>query len=759
MKKFYTGLIISLITFTLHAQQEANTGIASNTMDEIQNCDTEIEINTIYYGLQTITVDSVAPDTAWLRDCTRGGGVETYNMNYNFLWQNAQLINLYDNVPGASDAHFATEKVYDFYLNKYGLNSYDGNGAKMVTYINFGPSFMTGSLFNGIATSIGSGAQPLIDLIGHEFTHGVHGYAGGKYPSGKPAASSKSYDANETGALSESYCDIMGTAAEYWAVPGTFSWLFGTTDPTKYDMSDPNGSLSPVGTHYPDTYEGNYWLFDGSWTAIVHTNAAVQDYCFYLLSDGGTGTNDYGDDYNVVGIGIDHASDIFYRALTVYMSTTAQFIDSRQFTIQAAIDLFGDCSNEVEQLIHAWYAVGVGPDTYTRDLALKTVVSPVNDCDLNDEVTVELEVVYNYSGCTDMIPAGTPIEMSYQWDSDTPVVETWVLDEDFNEGETWSYSFATPINIPEIAVAYELSVWINYDQDAIVVNNSLEAYPVERKYDYDGNIMDFELGGFTNINTFYTKSGIWARAEIDTAAKHTGDNGFLMGSSIFNPNTLPEDPALNFETKPELISQLCFCVDATEWEHVTVNFDLKQTHSGMYMFLYGNDSTEFLSSMRMLVNGEQFGEQFHPDTYTDDPWVTHTFSLDQWAGTYFEFCFQSKNYVNDEGDNTPIFAWDTDGDNTYLDNILFADEIFTGVPEDKTNDFAIYPNPANDKVFISHENGSSITEVNIYNQVGQQLLHIYNPGNPLDISTLENGIYIIEIISNQSASREKLIVR
>ncbi len=748
MKTLYTALLISAFSTTLFAQQEVVNAKISNSGDGIQNCDTPVEVNTLYYGTQTIIVDSVAPDTAWLMDCTRGGGIETHNMNSGFSWDNAQLINLYDNVPGATDAQWATEQVYDFYLNKYGLNSFDGNGAKMVTNINFGPPAFTGSLFNGIATNIGGGAQPLIDLIGHEFTHGVTGYTVGFYPYG------------ETGALNESYSDIMGTAAEYWAVPSMFSWLFGNTDPTKYDMSDPNGSLSPVGTHYPDTYLGNYWLFNGSLTAIVHNNAAVQDYCFYLLSDGGSGSNDNGDDYNVEGIGIENATDIFYRAATVYIPSTANFYDSRQATIQAAIDLFGECSNEVEQLIHAWYAVGVGPDTYTRDLALQSIVSPVNDCGLGDEATVEVAVVYNAPGCTDMIPAGTPIEMTYQWDTETPVVETWVLDQDFNEGDTMNYSFSTPLSIPEIAVAHELSVWIDYAQDDIDVNDSIVAYPVERKYDYDGNTMDFENNGFTNLNTFYTKSGAYARAEIDTAAKHTGDYGFLMGSLNFAPHTLPEDPSQNFNTNPELISQLCFCVDATDWEHVTLTFDLKQTHSGMFMFLFGNDSTEFLSSMRMLVNGEQFGEQFHPETQTDDPWVTYTFSLDQWAGTYFEFCFQSKNFVDDSGDNTPpVFTWDTDGDNTYLDNILFSNEMFTGVTEHKTDDLTIYPNPATNQVYIDNKNGTLLSEVNIFSQVGQQVLHTMNPTNPLDISTLDNGIYIMEIISNQSASREKLIVR
>ncbi len=45
-------------------------------------------------------------------------------------------------------------------------------------------------------------------------------------------------------------------------------------------------------------------------------------------------------------------------------------------SIHSAEDLYGECSNEVEQVINAWYAVGVGPDSYTRDLSINAIVWP-----------------------------------------------------------------------------------------------------------------------------------------------------------------------------------------------------------------------------------------------------------------------------------------------------------------------------------------------------------------------------------------------
>jgi len=91
----------------------------------------------------------------------------------------------------------------------------------------------------------------------------------------------------------------------------------------------------------------------------VHTNSSIQNYWFYLLSEGGSGVNDNGYSYNIEGIGIDKAAQIAYQNLT-YLFPTAQFTDAREWAIQAAIDLFGEDSKEAEQTELAWCAVGVG---------------------------------------------------------------------------------------------------------------------------------------------------------------------------------------------------------------------------------------------------------------------------------------------------------------------------------------------------------------------------------------------------------------
>src|SRR5210317_1166691 len=94
----------------------------------------------------------------------------------------------------------------------------------------------------------------------------------------------------------------------------------------------------------------------------VHTNSGVQNYWFYLLSEGGSGVNDKADSFNVSGIGIVKAAKIAFRNNTyeLFNRINANYSDARFYSIRAAVNLYGACSPEVESVTNAWYAVGVG---------------------------------------------------------------------------------------------------------------------------------------------------------------------------------------------------------------------------------------------------------------------------------------------------------------------------------------------------------------------------------------------------------------
>lgn len=72
---------------------------------------------------------------------------------------------------------------------------------------------------------------------------------------------------------------------------------------------------------------------------------------------------------------------------------------------------------------------------------------------------------------------------------------------------------------------------------------------------------------------------------------------------------------------------------------------------------------------------------------------------------------------------------------------------------------SIYPNPAKNDIYISTKNGVKIIYVNIYNQVGQKVLNEYKILSSIDISILDKGIYVIEVLTTESRIKEKLIIR
>jgi bacillolysin len=82
------------------------------------------------------------------------------------------------------------------------------------------------------------------------------------------------------------------------------------------------------------------------------------------------------------------ASRIAYLALTSILQNSSQYADARQATIQAAINLYGECSFEHQATADAWYAVGVGAEnicTYTLNVIqvnsedLTIYPNPAND--------------------------------------------------------------------------------------------------------------------------------------------------------------------------------------------------------------------------------------------------------------------------------------------------------------------------------------------------------------------------------------------
>jgi bacillolysin len=310
---------------------------------------------TAYSGLQNIITDSFAGGFR-LRETTRGLGVETYNLENGTNTSNVSDFtdtdNYWNNANSsldeyATDAHWGAEKTFDYYQDNYNRNSLDDNGFKLKSYVHLDVDFFN-AYFDGDGANFGdggNGATPLtsLDVVAHEFTHGLTQFTAGL-----------NYQ-DESGALNESFSDIFGTAIEFYASPSGGNYLIGDQiGQIIRSMQNPNSYQNP------DTYLGDYWYSGTGDNGGVHTNSGVQNFWWYLLVNGGSGINDNNDSYSVTALGIDKSSDIAYRALTYYLIPTSDYADARIASVQAAVDLYGACSNEVISVVNAWHAVGVG---------------------------------------------------------------------------------------------------------------------------------------------------------------------------------------------------------------------------------------------------------------------------------------------------------------------------------------------------------------------------------------------------------------
>ncbi len=74
------------------------------------------------------------------------------------------------------------------------------------------------------------------------------------------------------------------------------------------------------------------------------------------------------------------------------------------------------------------------------------------------------------------------------------------------------------------------------------------------------------------------------------------------------------------------------------------------------------------------------------------------------------------------------------------------------------HEVVFYPNPATNELFIKTEDIESFKELNIYDCLGKKVLHKEIQSNMIDISTVKEGMYVIEFVTNESKLRQKLLI-
>ncbi|MFJ6553171.1 M4 family metallopeptidase [Streptomyces luteogriseus] len=354
---------------------DATTGARIDAWDSMESASGDGK--SLYGG--TVPLETTAAGSSYqLKDATRGG---TYTgdaanktdkclLTVCLTRAPATLFTDADNQWGtgaaadrstvAVDAQYGTDVTWDYYKKVHGRNGIAGDGKGSFNRVHYGKAYNNAFWDdNCFCMTYGDGDGKLmgplvsLDVAGHEMSHGV---------TSKTAALTYS---GESGGLNEATSDVFGTLVEFYAANAEDrgDWLIGE----KVVRSGlGREALRFMDKPSKDGKSADCWS-EKLGDLDVHYSSGVGNHFAYLLAEGSGKKSLNGVAYNsptcdgstVTGIGRAKLGKIWYRALTVYMTSSTNYADARTATLSAAKDLYGGDSTEQKAVAAAWKAVAV----------------------------------------------------------------------------------------------------------------------------------------------------------------------------------------------------------------------------------------------------------------------------------------------------------------------------------------------------------------------------------------------------------------
>ncbi|MEV6121763.1 M4 family metallopeptidase [Streptomyces sp. NPDC052077] len=348
----------------LHVITDAATGAR---LSEWQGVETGTG-KTLYSGTVSLTT-TLSGSTYQLYDTTRGGH-KTYNLargtsgtgtlftDADDVWGTGAASSSSADQTAAADAAYGAQTTWDFYKSTFGRNGIRNDGRAAYSRVHYGNAYVNAfwqdSCFCMTYGDGYSNTSPLtsLDVAGHEMTHGV------------TANTARLVYSGESGGLNEATSDILGTGVEYYAnnASDKGDYLIG-------EKININGNGTPLRYMDKPSKDGaskDYW-YSGIGGVDVHYSSGPANHFFFLLAEGSGARTVDGVSYNsptynnstITGIGRAKALQIWYKALTTYMTSTTNYKGARTATLNAASALYGASSTEYQTVAAAWTAINV----------------------------------------------------------------------------------------------------------------------------------------------------------------------------------------------------------------------------------------------------------------------------------------------------------------------------------------------------------------------------------------------------------------
>ncbi|MCS7352265.1 MAG: thrombospondin type 3 repeat-containing protein [Anaerolineae bacterium] len=238
--------------------------------------------------------------------------------------------------PEAVAVWWFAREVYAFYHNRFNRHSYDGDSAQLEVFINAdvpNAQWMGSWLCDIIVFRTGWVG---LDVLAHEFTHGVIDHT------------SDLIYANQPGALNESYADVMASLVDG-------NWTMGEGrvggGAAFRDLSNPPA--------FGDPDRMSMFVMTADDNGGVHINSGIPNKAAFLIAEGGTHNG-----WTIAGIGREKMGRLYYSVMT-RLPEGAQFMDARNATVARASEWagsgrYGFTAFDVCQVRNAFAAVELG---------------------------------------------------------------------------------------------------------------------------------------------------------------------------------------------------------------------------------------------------------------------------------------------------------------------------------------------------------------------------------------------------------------
>jgi len=391
-------LVYRIHTHAEHPRRQLVTLVDATTSQRDEGGDLTNTAKTAYSNTHAITTGGI-PNLFFLEDPTRGN-FSVYDMgsdddgtlvDVDGVWGDGQKFVPFvtSRQTAAADAFLGIEVVWDMYKRVFHWNGLDNEGTAPTVGVHDADSpnnshYSDDEITIGDAVTTTGGTMATLDVMGHEFSHGVDHYSAGL--GGDEGDGLNEGNSDIFGTLSRIYFDDHAFDAGSSAIPATSIseinnlWIFGS------DMQKGAGTGGVRRSMFDPHFR---YYFDHIGDENGHSSCGPIDRAFFFLAMGSSSdvtspTWSHSLPWGMTGIGNDAAAHVWFNTLTRFLQSDDGYAEARAAAISGVRSLFTMNGPQEKAVRNAFAGIDVGsPAVNAPTDPGSAVVPPGHDSESN----------------------------------------------------------------------------------------------------------------------------------------------------------------------------------------------------------------------------------------------------------------------------------------------------------------------------------------------------------------------------------------